>query len=351
MKLYKFIDEKTKREYFQHSNLVYSATFFAFFAIIPLFYFAGSVLMTAVSFATMLMSILAIMINRRGHYGTASLLFIIAISLQSTLEVILFGLEIGFQYYFFNAAVLIIFVKWTNIQKMIGVAIEIALFVSVLIVHLFFDALTPMPEPYAITFQIANVLLNIFAVSSTSFYFFRLGKEAEKNLLIFAQTDYLTKLPNRAAFHDFVEKAQISAKKTPMKSLVMLMIDIDRFKEINDAYGHAAGDTVLVELGKLFSTFIQGNDFLARYGGEEFVVIHFEDCEEKAREFAETIRLEVESRIFHIAEHDIRLTISVGALFKLGTSPIKCDEALTHSDSLLYKAKKSGRNMVVFKSL
>lgn len=351
VKLYKYIDEKTKREYFQHSNLVYSATFFAFFAIIPLFYFSGSIIMTAVSFVTMLLSILVTIINRRGHHGLASFIFITTISLQATLEVILFGLEIGFQYYFFNMAVLIVFVKWSDIQKMIGILFEIILFIGVFVVHIFFDAVTPMPDAYAITFHVINILLNLFAVASTSLYFFRLAREAGRDLLLFAQTDYLTKLPNRAAFHEFVEQVQQKAKKYPMKSLVMLMIDIDRFKETNDAYGHATGDFVLVELGKLFSQFVQSNDFLARYGGEEFIMIHFEDDPDKAREYAETIRLEVESRKFRYLDYEINLTVSIGALYKPNTSLVKCDDAITQADTLLYKAKTGGRNLVVFKTI
>lgn len=351
MQFSKYVDEKTKREYFQHSHLIYLSTFFAFFAIIPLFFIAKSILIAAISFATMGITAIVVLINRRGYYGLASFLFILAIIIQSAAEVIVFGLGVGFQYYFFNMAVLIIFAKWTNVQKLIAAAIEILIFIAVLLVAWQYSPFVVMSNPMALTFHIINIVLNIVGVARTSHHFMALARSAEKDLFKYAQTDYLTNLPNRAGFHYFVHDIKNKYRGRQLPTVSVLMIDIDNFKNINDKYGHSAGDEVLISLGKTFKERIRENDFLARYGGEEFVIVHFSATGEETLNFAESLRLEIESRTYHIEEKDIRLSISIGALFKPSAIKMDCEEAVSEADKLLYQAKKEGRNRVVYKSL
>lgn len=90
---------------------------------------------------------------------------------------------------------------------------------------------------------------------------------------------------------------------------------------------------------------------MARYGGEEFVLIHLAQNEEEARRFAESLRQKIEGRTFRFEEKDIRLSISVGALYRSPTNKKDCEEALEEADILLYQAKKEGRNRVAFKSI
>ena len=351
MRFSKYVDEKTKREYFQHSHLIYLSTFFAFFAIIPLFFLSRSILITAISFVTMGITAIAVLINRRGYYGLASFIFILIITIQAAAEVIVFGLEVGFQYYFFNMAVLIVFAKWNKIQKLIAASIEALIFIAVLLVALRFSPLVILSHPLALVFHIINIVLNILGVARTAYHFLSIARGAEKDLLTYAQTDFLTSLPNRAAYHRFVYEMKERFKSKPFPPVVIMMIDIDNFKTINDKYGHAAGDEVLIVLGKTFKERLQGGDFLARYGGEEFVLIHLAQNEEEARRFAESLRQEIKGRTFHFEEKDIRLSISVGALYRSPTNKKDCEEALEEADILLYQAKKEGRNRVAFKSI
>lgn len=352
MKLYKFIEEKTKREYFEHSHIIYLSTVFAYFLIIPLFYFAGSILVAAVSLLSLLVTIIAILFNRKGYYGLASLLFISIITIQTAIEVVVFGLESGFQYYFFNMLVLIVFARWKTSQKYIAVGGIIAIFVSAFaLAYLRVFPTLQMETPFFLTFHILNILLNVIGVSRTSHYFLSFARKAEKDLLDYAQTDFLTKLPNRAGFHNFVSKIQEKYKGKAMKPLMLLMIDIDHFKDINDKYGHTVGDEVLVEISNILKRRLEGNDFLSRYGGEEFVLIHFVASEDEGKDFAENLRKDIEKRTFRVEDIDLKLTISAGALFKSGDNTKTCEEVIEEADFLLYDAKQNGRNQIAYKKI
>ncbi len=250
-----------------------------------------------------------------------------------------------------NMAVLIVFAKWNKIQKLIAASIEALVFIGVLLVALRFSPLVILSNPLALVFHIINIVLNILGVARTSYHFLSIARSAEKDLLTYAQTDFLTSLPNLAAYRRFVYEMKEKFKSKPFPPVVIMMIDIDNFKTINDKYGHAAGDEVLIVLGKTFKERLQGGDFLARYGGEEFVLIHLAQNEEEARRFAESLRQEIEGCTFHFEEKDIRLSISIGALYRSPTNKKDCGEALEEADILLYQAKKEGRNRVAFKSI
>jgi len=119
------------------------------------------------------------------------------------------------------------------------------------------------------------------------------------------------------------------------------MLDIDRFKEINDAFGHQAGDTVLSELTDLVKENIRNNDFFARFGGEEFMIIVQTPKLKKAVELAEKLRSTIEM-------HDFTLKINVTCSF--GVTSNEQDDTngsiIYRADTALYKAKENGRNRV-----
>ncbi|MHB1696896.1 MAG: PAS domain S-box protein [bacterium] len=162
-------------------------------------------------------------------------------------------------------------------------------------------------------------------------------KEAYKEL---SEHDSLTGILNRRSFDDkLVEILNVALRyKRPLS---LIMFDIDRFKNINDIYGHEAGDSILKKLSAVIKEDLRAADFFARYGGEEFFVIAPETTIETAKEFAERLRLKVESRDFDIGQ---TVTCSFGITYvKAGDTP---KSIVYRADTALYEAKETGRNRV-----
>lgn len=160
----------------------------------------------------------------------------------------------------------------------------------------------------------------------------------------FSIRDGLTALYNRKSFDDRLE-SEFSRCKRYGHSLSLVMIDIDHFKQVNDTYGHLAGDAVLTNLSKLFGKFFRSVDFIARYGGEEFAIILPETPLNGAVLTTERIRMAIAQNEVYVNQHTIRVTISAGvAEYKPETpSPIAL---IGESDKKLYEAKNNGRNRV-----
>lgn len=157
-----------------------------------------------------------------------------------------------------------------------------------------------------------------------------------------AVTDELTGLYNRRYFNDKLAKA-ISASRRYNFPISIIMADIDKFKAVNDTYGHSTGDRVLKSYADILSKLVRTEDVIARWGGEEFIMLLTHTSCEGAAVLAERVRstLELESQRIH----SIIVTVSQGvAQLKEGEDA----EALIHrADSALYRAKHEGRNRVV----
>lgn len=165
-------------------------------------------------------------------------------------------------------------------------------------------------------------------------------KRAEEKLKLEATTDTLTGIANRRLFNSFLETEMRRAARHHLPLAVML-VDIDHFKLINDAYGHQVGDDVLVELTRLVSKIIREHDFFARWGGEEFVILSPNCDVDSMRLLAEKLRATVEAYAFS----DIsRVTCSFGLTeYRTGDS---AEDFIGRADAALYRAKERGRNRV-----
>lgn len=346
MDLIDHVNETAKRQYSEQSNLVYLSAFFAYFAIIPLFMIVGNPTLIVFCLISMLSSGIAVILNRNARYGLASLIFITTMTIHTIVQVIILGLDGGFTYYFFNMSILIVFTKWKSIYKMLGVFLEITAFISVSIYALNNFPLTTIDLTMTIILHIMNLLLNIAGVANSANHYLLIAKKAQINLLEFAQTDYLTKLPNRAAFQHFTDKLKLD-NTINIQNYAVIMIDIDHFKKVNDHFGHQVGDKVLIQIANHFESFRAQNDFLARYGGEEFVFIRYIDNEEELKVFAESLRKSVEDASFMIDGHQIQLTISLGVLFDQQKELLRMFP-IDLVDELLYQAKREGRNKVIY---
>src|SRR5690606_20056433 len=137
-----------------------------------------------------------------------SLIFITTMTVHTIVQIITLGLDGGFTYYFFNMSILIVFTKWKPIYKMIGIMLEIVSFVVVFIIAINSSPLTSIDLTMTVILHIMNLLLNIAAVANSAHHYLLIATKAQKNLIEYAQTDFLTKLPNRAAFQHYTENLQ-----------------------------------------------------------------------------------------------------------------------------------------------
>ena len=153
-----------------------------------------------------------------------------------------------------------------------------------------------------------------------------------------ANTDSLTGLYNRRHFYELVNPF-LDMSKRENKISTIIMLDIDKFKNINDTYGHDVGDLILQDFAKVLSENIREGDIFARFGGEEFVVFLPNTNYENALIVAEKIRNTIES---YRSIQNIKFTVSIGLCEFLAD----VDNAIKKSDIALYKAKENGRNRV-----
>ncbi len=157
--------------------------------------------------------------------------------------------------------------------------------------------------------------------------------------------DALTGLYNRHYLSEMLESELIRAKRNKHPIIFMLM-DLDRFKNINDTYGHQAGDEALVSVAKTISAQIRGSDIACRYGGEEFMIIMPEIELGLALIRAEQFRDMIKALRIPFKEHLIQVTMSIGVASYPDHGQTS-DEMLSLADNALYKAKAEGRNKVV----
>ena len=169
-------------------------------------------------------------------------------------------------------------------------------------------------------------------------------KNAESMLVEMATRDSLTGLLNRRETLRRIGQEHSRAGRLS-KLLSIVMIDIDRFKEINDAHGHAAGDDVIHQLSRKIREVVRDYDIVCRYGGEEFLVATPEADGKIAQKVAERLRCAVEEMTITVGGGSaIRFTISAGvAQWKAGES---VEQLIARADAALYEAKAAGRNQV-----
>lgn len=171
-------------------------------------------------------------------------------------------------------------------------------------------------------------------------------KQMEAYLKNIANSDALTGVGNRRYFLEEGRK-EFARSKRYGQSLSLVMMDIDKFKNINDTYGHDIGDIALKALARICVDTLRTSDLFARLGGEEFAAVLPCTELEGAVQLAERLRICVEEMVTPSTKGDIRYTISMGVTQMLGDEGEDIEIMLNRSDKGLYQAKEGGRNRVV----
>jgi diguanylate cyclase (GGDEF)-like protein len=169
---------------------------------------------------------------------------------------------------------------------------------------------------------------------------------ANKRLRKLSITDGLTDLFNHRHIHELLHE-EFERTRRSGEPLAVAMLDLDRFKQVNDTYGHPTGDVILYETARILRETAREIDMVGRYGGEEFVVILPGTDEEAAEQFAERVRVAVSEHHFRDEANEVRMTISGGVSSFPGVGIEHPDVLVKRADEALYAAKESGRNRIV----
>lgn len=195
----------------------------------------------------------------------------------------------------------------------------------------FHDVSTHVPDDQAGSAGVQGVLLDI-----------NTRKELEGKLSHLASHDPLTDLPNRRSLEETLERVVSRASRN--SSSALLLIDLDHFKQVNDAFGHEAGDEALQALVLVLRGCIRGGDILFRLGGDEFVALLFEADRVGALEVAERTCVAVREGDFVPGGTRLKLSVSVGLAVVNGHE--KVAELLRRADAGMYTAKRAGGDRV-----
>lgn len=224
--------------------------------------------------------------------------------------------------------------------------IDTTLFLLVVAIIMNLDLIRPNYQPtfqlrFFLSFSTVTFLSAMYEYSRAKWY--QHTVELTQRYQRLAHFDPLTNLSNRR--HALIvleqERSRLTRGGEPIS---ILLCDIDHFKNINDKYGHCAGDRVLYQLAELFNSQLRSQDTVARWGGEEFLFILPQTTKENARLTSEKLLIAVREHTFSYDDKPINITISIG-IEQLAVEN-SLDTSINGADKLLYKAKGLGRDQV-----
>lgn len=186
----------------------------------------------------------------------------------------------------------------------------------------------------------ASSRLAIYLLVSGLFSALQVGLERERRL---ARTDYLTDAGNTRAFFD-IASMELSRIRRYNHPLTIAYMDLDNFKQVNDRFGHSAGDEILRALVKTLKENLRVNDFVARLGGDEFTILFPETDAESAKVMMPRLRQQLMDRL---RQGGWPVTISIGVL-TCYQAPSSVDALLRMVDGVMYRAKRAGKNRIAY---
>ncbi|NQY94303.1 MAG: GGDEF domain-containing protein, partial [Campylobacteraceae bacterium] len=191
--------------------------------------------------------------------------------------------------------------------------------------------------------QVCLYIYDKTSLCKTNFKLERLNEQ----LVDLSNKDPMTQAYNRRYFGE-VSKKMLSLSIRNKQDLSLIILDIDKFKDINDTCGHSVGDDVIILLSNTLEQSIRESDISARFGGEEFVILFNNSDIENTYKLADEIRKKIESLTVFTQNKSIQFTVSIGvAQFNEQKDKKGIEETIKRADEALYYAKEHGRNLVV----
>jgi len=284
--------------------------------------------------------IAAKVVNDRGRCSSAMWLIFVEVVTHALLAVSSLGWSSGFQYYLIP---LVPFVMFND--RLRG---PVAVAASLVVLCAFAGLSAFAPETSAIARELPirymNMVVPFLALGLVSYYFRLASTDAERRLERMASTDPLTGLLNRRSMSARLkeEEARHLRNGAPFS---LILADVDHFKRINDAHGHAAGDRVLSGVAGLLHQALRTQDAASRWGGEEFLLLLPDTDLAGAEELASRLRRDVQQSLAALRgmPEGVTLTFGVAAYARLES----VDACLKAADDALYRGKAEGRDRVV----
>ncbi|WP_322890412.1 MULTISPECIES: GGDEF domain-containing protein [unclassified Yoonia] len=221
-----------------------------------------------------------------------------------------------------------------------GVVVRVLFFVAVISLAniLFATLIGPLLPGKPVLYQIAK---SAFVGGPLLWFFFVVmlyQVRLQRHLSLLSRKDWLTGLNNRRTFLDLASK-----RHKDYKSDILLMLDADNFKQINDTYGHQAGDTCLKAIAYMLKRNLREEDVSGRIGGEEFAILLANSTPDQARVIAERL---IKPIPFRAGPAHLTVTLSIGAVVTSPDRPL--EQLFSLADKALYQAKSEGRARVIF---
>ncbi len=196
----------------------------------------------------------------------------------------------------------------------------------------------------SLTGQVTHVCIMIYDVTDSAIHKMELDKTREQ-VQHLTRTDSLTQLNNKNFWEESLDREFRRSNRTKQED-VLLLLDIDHFKKVNDSFGHVAGDKVIRAVAGALRNTMRETDIAGRYGGEKFGVVLLNTNVDNAQLFAERLRKSIETLAIYHEEQELNVTVSLG-IAQIEPQMTRYKEWLEVTDAALQKAKQSGRNRVV----
>ncbi|MEJ2508508.1 MAG: GGDEF domain-containing protein [Gammaproteobacteria bacterium] len=319
---------------------------------IPLFVGLGVSSLALFNVLSVLTYALCLWLNRRGRSGAALWFAFAEVHLHALLAVVLVGWDTGFGYYLLaTGPMLFLHTGWSMTKKVLAVLVPVALLAGLHDYSLAHAPLHTINAAAKLTLYDFNLLATLAVLSYLAHFYSKGAHRSEAQLRAVsrsleeqAATDPLTGLLNRRAMIREIEN-EISRFERQPRGFVLAIGDLDGFKEVNDRYGHDAGDLVLNRVATIMTEFLRSHDVTSRWGGEEFVILLPDtdidgglDTVDRLRE-----RLAQSDIVFQGEALGVSITFGLCA-YEAGMSRDTC---LKRADEALYRGKQMGRNRVV----
>ncbi|OEY65143.1 GGDEF domain-containing protein [Marinobacter sp. X15-166B] len=309
-----------------------------------IFYLLDSPLLAWINVVSVAMYIGAYYAFKYRRNKLAAALFWIEVTVHAAVGIVALGWDSGFHYY------LLIFipalcVTTSRVKAVAGLSLLWGCYVALLVLMWFIEPLQPISPTALKSVFLFNLTVVFGLFAYLSFFYLGLVARTQERLRRFAATDPLTGLLNRRHMTEQVEKA-VSLAERRRCPLSFLLLDVDRFKAINDTYGHEVGDQVLRGVAGVLRQQLRKQDLIARWGGEEFLVALPDTGSDSAAVSGERLRRAIMATDWQaLTGQPIQLTVSVGV------SQLQPGESLSagvrRSDAAMYRGKAQGRNAVV----
>lgn len=282
------------------------------------------------------------LLSRRINNAAALALIWLEVLGHSAIGSMLVGWDSGFHYYLLMFIPALVINGSKRISGLL-LLLLLAFYLGLHTVSRNFGVLAPLSSTGLSVVHGFNVVIVFWMASYTARFYYDMVRKAERELLELATTDSLSGLFNRHHLLACAEREMVRAKRT-RDPISLIIADIDHFKQINDHYGHDAGDRVIVHTSELLLKLCRAHDIVARWGGEEFLLLLPATSIDAASALAERLRQTVAATSVEYGGAHIRFTLSFGVTTlavgeDLNTSIARVDRAL-------YQSKEKGRNCV-----